>query len=80
MKWIISCNVNDYNIFGAFEEYKAIFWHKQKALSKSKIGDIIYIYCGKPYSKIMFKCKITDFLLKNEVPKDDEKYWKNRKK
>ncbi len=55
MKWIISCNVNGYNIFGAFEEYKAIFWHKQKALSKSKIGDIIYIYCGKPYGKIMFK-------------------------
>ena len=37
MNWIISCNVNDYDIFGAFKEYKAIFWHKQRALSKSKI-------------------------------------------
>ncbi|WP_175612946.1 DUF4268 domain-containing protein [Fusobacterium mortiferum] len=80
MNWIISCNVNDYDIFGAFKEYKAIFWHKQRALSKSKIGDIVYIYCGKPHGKIMFKCKITNFLLKAEVPKDDEKYWKNGNK
>ena len=80
MSWIISCNTNDYDIFKAFEECKAIFWHKQRALSKSEIGDIVYIYCGKPYGKIMFKCKITNFLLKDEVPKDDEKYWKNGNK
>lgn len=80
MNWIISCNTNDYDIFKAFEECKAIFWHKQRALSKSEIGDIVYIYCGKPYGKIMFKCKITNFLLKDEVPKDDEKYWKNGNK
>ena len=40
MNWIISCNTNDYDIFGAFEECKAIFWHKQRALSKSEIGEI----------------------------------------
>lgn len=80
MNWIISCNTNDYNIFGAFDEYKIIFWHKQRALSKSEIGNIVYIYCGKPYGKIMFKCKIINFLLKNKVPKYDDKYWKNGNK
>lgn len=28
----------------------------------------------------MFKCQIINFLLKDEVPKDDEKYWKNGNK
>lgn len=80
MNWIISCNTNDYDIFMAFDEFKTLIWHKQRALSSSKEGDNVYIYCGKPYSKIMFKCQIIGFLSKDECVETDKKYWKNYEK
>lgn len=74
MNWIISCNTNAYDIFSAFKELEMLSWHKPRALSKSEIGDKVYIYCSKPYQKIMFKCEIIDFLSVDDMK--DKKFWK----
>lgn len=39
------------------------------------IGDIVYIYCGKPYQKIAFKCIVTE-ITKIEDPNLDKEFYK----
>lgn len=55
-QWIIPCNINIYDVFGAFKKLKCIEW-KQSNRSIST-GDEVFIYVGKPVSSIIFKCKV----------------------
>ena len=53
--WLIPCNTSLYDPFGAFENLSTIDWRQS---CKLEIGDIVFIYCTRPYSKIMFMGKV----------------------
>lgn len=73
--WIIPCNPQYYDVFGAFDKFKVLDWHQ--ANPNMEIGDIVYIYVGKPTQAIMFKCKVNKVnLSENNV--DDSEFAKNR--
>lgn len=55
-EWIIPCNLKYYNVEGAFKKLKKIDW-KQSA-KNIFVGDIVYIYVGKPVSAIKYKCRV----------------------
>ena len=71
-KWIISANGNIYNHAAAFVKYGYIDW-TQKA--KYSIGDEIYIYCTRPYQKIMYKTRVVAISMRFD---DINKYEKER--
>ena len=54
--WLIPCNVNLYDPIGAFAELQVIDWRQQV---KMNAGDEVFIYCSRPYQKIMFKTVAT---------------------
>ena len=55
-QWITPCNINFYDVIGAFENLRCIDW-KQSNRSISA-GDEVFIYVGKPISSILYKCKV----------------------
>lgn len=55
-EWIIPCNLKYYNVEGAFKKLKTIDW-KQSA-KNIFVGDIVYIYVGKPVYSIKYKCRV----------------------
>lgn len=52
MEWIISANHNKYDHDKSFEDFGFIDWRQVASFS---IGDTVYIYNTKPYSKC--KCQ-----------------------
>ncbi len=52
--WLIPANPKYYDLVKAFNENNEIMW---KQSSDINVGDIVYIYVGSPYSKVMYKCK-----------------------
>lgn len=50
--WLIPANPNYYDIINAFAYDDTIIW---KQSSDINVGDIVYIYVTKPYSKILYK-------------------------
>lgn len=72
--WTISCNIEEYDIIRAFRELKVIEW--KQVLNNVAVNDIVYIYVGKPYSQILYKCRINKVNLE-KVTIDDKNYWKN---
>lgn len=75
-KWIIPCNVNDYDVIGAFNELERIDW---KQGINANVGDIIYIYIGNPIKCIKYKC-IVEVIDKGSITIDDSKYYKHPEK
>lgn len=55
-QWIIPCNIELYDVIGAFQKLKCIDW-KQSNHSISE-NDVVYIYVGKPISAIKYKCRV----------------------
>ena len=55
--YMIPANENLFDIFGYFETFDTITWHKT---SKMKEGDFVYIYMSAPYSAIMFKLYVSE--------------------
>ena len=54
-RWIIPCNANYYDIVHAFENLSCIDWKQSR---KIEVGDIVYIYVGRPIKAVMFKCRV----------------------
>ncbi|WP_346914273.1 HNH endonuclease [Clostridium sp.] len=72
MKWMISANSKMYNHASAFEKFGYIDW-RQKA--KYQIGDIVYIYCTRPYKKVMFKTEVKKIHMPFSDITDDKEFW-----
>ena len=53
--WIIPCNPNMFDIVEHFSNNTKMMW---KATSSTEEGDLAFIYVGRPFSSIMFKCEI----------------------
>ena len=73
LSWIRTADINEYDVINAFNTYKEIDWRKSNFSIKK--GDIVYIYVGKPYSKIMYKtiCVKDDVLPEETI--DDKQFY-----
>lgn len=76
-KWIISANSNIYNHAAAFAEFGYIDWTQKANYS---VGDEVYIYCTRPYKRIMYKTKVQAILMPFSEITDDKKFWHDIKK
>ncbi|MCI9434537.1 MAG: hypothetical protein HFI86_04635 [Bacilli bacterium] len=53
-EWLIPANPKFYNVINCFNDVNTINW---KQSSDIKIGDIVYLYVGAPYSAVFYKCE-----------------------
>ena len=53
--WLIPCNINTFDVIGHFEKRKTVVWKNSFTIHE---GDIAYIYLGRPYSEIRYKCLV----------------------
>ena len=79
-EWIITAAVTGdkgYKIFEAAAELDGIWWTASAVTKNIEVNDIVYMYIGVPYSKIMYKFKCTDVVKGSysDVINDDLKYW-----
>lgn len=72
MEWMISANAKMYDHASAFAKYGFIDWRKRANYSK---GDIVYVYCTKPYQKVMYKCEVIIEDMPFEECQDDKEFW-----
>lgn len=56
-EWIVPANPKYYDITTMFDTTNITEW---KQSSNVHVGDIVYIYLGSPYSKILYKCKVVN--------------------
>ena len=68
-EWIITCNINVYNVEGAFDKLDTIDWKQSTYVEK---GDIVYIYVGAPMSAIRYKCEAMEVELPAATIDDSE--------
>ena len=54
--WIIPCNLKYYDVIGAFGRLPKIDW--KQSMKNVSVGDIVYVYVGKPIMAILFKCRV----------------------
>jgi len=66
--WVISANPAVYNHEKAFLEQGYIDWRQTRNFAE---GDIIYVYCTRPLSKVMYKVEVVST---NSTP-PEEQYW-----
>ena len=69
--WIIPCNLKYYDVVGAFNKLSRIDW-KQSAKNIA-VGDVVYIYVGRPLMAIKFKCKVNKVNL-DSIEIDDREF------
>lgn len=69
-EWIIPANATYFDVISYFDNNKIIEW---KQSSKILIDDIVYIYIGAPYSKIMYKCKAKEVNIPYDYKDDNIK-------
>ena len=72
MNWIIPSNSKIFQPAGAFKTRGYIDW-RQKV--KFSVGDTIYIYCTRPFKKIMFKTIVDKININFEDMTDDKEFW-----
>ncbi|SDB06806.1 HNH endonuclease [Pseudobutyrivibrio sp. YE44] len=75
MKWLRVANIEKYDVVGAFNEFDSLYWKKSNF--SIKVGDIVYLYVGRPISKVMYKTLCTKDNCKSSEPEGqkDIKYW-----
>ncbi len=56
-EWIIPANPTFCDTFSFFKEKDTIMW---KQSNNVKVGDIVYLYIGVPYSSIIYKCQVIE--------------------
>jgi len=71
--WVIPCNPDLYDIVEAFENLSIIEWNQT---NNTSVGDTVYIYVGKTYKSIMFKCEVIAADLLGNRSTDDYSYYK----
>lgn len=79
-QWVITASFAEYDIFGAAETLDGIWWTVSKSTKNINVNDIVYLYVGVPYSKVMYKFICTD--VKKQVhssfDESDLKYWRHK--
>lgn len=72
MDWIIPSNSKIFEPHEAFKKRGYIDWRQNVKFS---LGDIVYIYCTKPFMKVMFKTIVEKINMKFEDITDDREFW-----
>ncbi|MCC5895575.1 MAG: AAA family ATPase [Alkalibacterium sp.] len=67
--WIIPCNIQKYDLIGAFKKNSKLNW---KQSINVNVNDIVYIYLGKPIQKLRYKCVVLTINLPKEEIDDAE--------
>ena len=70
--WIIPANPTIYNLEDALKELPNIDWRQH---NNFEIGDVVYIYCSKPISKILYKMEVIEVDITREYIIEDKRYW-----
>jgi len=55
--YIVPSNINMFDVISYVESNKRFVWYKQP--KEMKVGDLVFIYVGAPYSQILYKCVVT---------------------
>lgn len=55
--YVISCNPSNFDICQHFQDNNEVVWRQTK---NYKVGDVVYIYVGRPHSRLMYKCLVLD--------------------
>ena len=74
MEWIISANPAIYAIQKAFNERIQIDWRQT---ASQKVGDIVYIYLGKPVQALLYLTIVEQVEIPFEERIADTEYWLN---
>ena len=53
--WIIPCNITVFDVISYLKNHNQIVWKNSFSIRE---GDTAYIYIGRPYGEIRYKCKI----------------------
>ena len=72
MDWIIPANKKVYDHAGVFNKWGFI---ERKQNVNYTVGDIVYIYCSRPYMKIMYKTQVEEVKLNFNQIVNDEEFW-----
>lgn len=73
--WIIPANPKLYRIADAIRDLNGIIDWKQH--NNFEVGDIVYIYCSKPISQIIYKMEVIATNISREYTIADQQYWRN---
>lgn len=68
-KWIIPCSVKYFDVTQHFSNHDNVVWKRSSAI---KTGDVVYIYVGKPYSEIKYRCRVINENVDDETLKNNE--------
>lgn len=55
--FITTCNLGRFDLIEHFNSDTYVVW---KDISKCRIDDIVYVYVGRPYSQLMYKCRVIE--------------------
>lgn len=72
MNWIISANGNIYDHASSFATNGFIDWRQRVRYSA---GDTVYIYCTRPWMRIMYKCEVVRHSIPFSECIDDSMFW-----
>lgn len=78
MDWITSANNKTYDYANAFNKLGVVYWHQGKF--NFSVGDILYLYCTKPFMKVMYKTYVTETDLSFNDIIDDKDFWLDKQK
>ena len=73
--WLMAANGNKYDHAAAFRKWGFIDW---KQTRKFESGDIVYIYCSKPFQRVRYKVEVTEVNKSFSECVDDEMFWKDK--
>ena len=72
MNWMISANGKMYDHATAFQRWGFIDWRQRANYS---VGDVVYIYCTKPFKRVMYKTVVEHESMTSQEIVDDSIYW-----
>ena len=72
MIWMISANSKMYDHAGSFAANGFIDWRQR---AKYSIGDLVYIYCTRPFKRVMYKCEVAKHSMPFSECVDDANFW-----
>ena len=75
MIWMISANGKMYDHASSFATNGFIDWRQR---AKYSIGDIVYIYCTRPFMRVMYKCEVVRHSVPFSDCVDDAVFWIDR--
>ena len=67
-EWLIPCNLDFYDLEGAFTKLKRIDWRQVPSMKNANVGDPVYIYCTSRKSKVPGAVKYKGVILKVNKP------------